>query len=179
MKQYKVLTLWEPWATLVVHGIKKIETRPKPTTWTVEKGSYLIHAAKKWAGEQNEICTYFSSLLKSEYITDQIAEVISIFEHDKFALGHIIGAVDVVECIKIISIGDKPFLDFEFDKSHSNVGVILKEIKEPELSFGDYKKGRYAWILKNPRILKTPIPYKGGQGYYQNYKGDVNQLKFK
>ena len=55
-KQYKVLTLWQPWATLLVHGIKKIETRPKATTWTKEKGIYLIHAAQRWDRQQYEIC---------------------------------------------------------------------------------------------------------------------------
>ena len=172
--------MWEPRATLSAHGIKKIETRPKPTTWTIEKGSYLIHAAKKWTRGQDDLCSYFSGLLKSEYINDQLAEMISILEYGKFNLGHIIGAVDVKKCVPIIEIGGKPFLDDDQPYSNSKMFMVSpRTIYEPELSFGDYRAGRYAWILENPRIIEKPIPYKGQQGYYVPFDGDINELKFK
>ena len=161
--KYKVLTLWEPWATLLVHGIKKIETRPKPTTWTIEKGSYLIHSAKKWTREQREL------------IHDDIFRI-SLSQCDKkiwlhgFNFGHIIGAVDVVECIQITYITEKL----------ENFIISLDTIvSRKEYGMGNYNIGRYMWMTENHRILETPIPYKGGQGYYQDFKGDVNQLKFK
>jgi len=43
----KVLSLLQPWATLVVMGIKKIETRSWSTT---HRGALLIHASKGKAG---------------------------------------------------------------------------------------------------------------------------------
>ena len=44
----KVLSLLQPWATLVVMGIKQIETR----SWsTAHRGTLLIHASKGRAGE--------------------------------------------------------------------------------------------------------------------------------
>ena len=46
----KALTLWQPWATLVVHGVKRYETR----SWsTSHRGLLAIHAAKRMvsAGE--------------------------------------------------------------------------------------------------------------------------------
>ena len=97
-----------------------------------------------------------------------------------FNFGHIIGAVDVKKCVPIIEIGGKPFLDDDQPYSNSKMFMVSpRTIYEPELSFGDYRAGRYAWILKNPRILKTPIPYKGQQGYYTPFKGEISQLKFK
>ena len=167
-KEYKVLSMWEPWATLVVHGVKKIETRPKPTTWTIEKGSYLIHASKKWTKEQIELCQtepFFTELRNIGYMP------LFFISMPVLPLGHIIGAVDVVECLPIWKgryTGDYYLTD----------GGVPMTIEEPELSFGDYREDRYAWILDNPRVLKTHIPYKGGQGYYQNFKGDINQLEF-
>jgi hypothetical protein len=180
MKEYKVLSMWEPWASLLVHGIKKIETRPKPTTWTIEKGSYLIHAAKRFTREQDRLCTY------NEHFRDALNEVtncikigVPYWEHH-FNFGYIIGAVDVVKCVPIIEIGGKPFLDDDQPYSNSKMFMVsLKSINEPELSFGDYREGRYAWILRNAKVLETPIPYKGQQGYYAPFKGDINQLKFK
>ena len=39
----KALTLWQPWATLIAIGAKKIETRPWSTRY---RGPLAIHAAK-------------------------------------------------------------------------------------------------------------------------------------
>ena len=176
-KEYRVLTLWEPWATLVVHGIKKIETRPKPTSWTVEKdifdgvtkGTYLIHAAQKWTKVQRDLCncepfiSSLNSIVKDETTLEQLLNI-----------GHIIGSVEVKECLKI-----------ESDLKRVATAHIRYEnqpfacVSGDEYHFGDYTPGRSAWILQNPQVLKTPIPYKGGQGYYQRFKGDVNQLKFR
>jgi hypothetical protein len=38
---------------------------------------------------------------------------------------------------------------------------------EPELSFGDYTPGRYAWILTNVKALPEPIPAKGALGLWE------------
>jgi hypothetical protein len=38
---------------------------------------------------------------------------------------------------------------------------------EPELSFGDYTPGRYAWILENVQALPGPIPCKGALGLWE------------
>ena len=48
---YKALTLWQPWATLIATGIKKYETR----SWaTNHRGTLLIHAAKRPMTESEE-----------------------------------------------------------------------------------------------------------------------------
>lgn len=42
----RAMSLHEPWASLIAHGLKRIETRgPRPTT--LYRGPLLIHAAKK------------------------------------------------------------------------------------------------------------------------------------
>jgi hypothetical protein len=176
MKNYKVLSLWEPWASLVVAGIKKIETRPSPTNWTIEKGTYLIHAAKKWTKDQQMLCMNepFHCALAGLQESSIIGQ--------EFALGYIIGSVDVIECCLITTLAND--INIWPNKNESfNVFNLQKydgiRVTEPELSFGNYREGRYAWILSNPRILVNPILYKGGQGYYQNFKGDVNRLIFK
>lgn len=178
MKEYKVLSLWEPWATLLAYGIKKIETRPGPTSWTIEKGTYLIHAARKWTKELDSICDsepfktelHNLNIYRSTY--RGIGGSINFGWKESFKLGHIIGAIDVVECCPIFEN-----LQNKIVIRHND--ARFEEIKQPELSFGDYTLGRYAWITKNARVLETPIPYKGQQGYYGKFNGDTNQLKFK
>jgi len=165
MREYKVLTLWQPWATLLVYGIKKIETRPKPTSWTAEKGTYLIHAAQKWTKEQEDIC--LTEPFKSELDKLGYAPL-----YNRLPLGCIIGAVNVLGCHKITYCNSDDFVN-EYAKIETG-----KIINEPELSFGDYRAGRYAWLCENHRVLKTPIPYKGGQGYYQKFNGDDSLIEY-
>jgi activating signal cointegrator 1 len=156
--KYKVLTLWQPWASLLVIGAKKIETRPSKTNWTIGKGTYLIHAAKKWTPELDALSKQspFKEVLKGLSLS----------------LGCIIGSIEVISCYQIQVRDDKiSYWDGKPDL------YFINDYRE--IAFGDYREGRYAWICQNPKIFQTPIPYKNGQGYYQNYNGDINLLKYR
>lgn len=59
--------------------------------------------------------------------------------------GGIIGKVELIGCLKI---------------TEHNTPT------EPELSFGDYTPGRYAWICANAKPFKKIIPYRGYQGLF-------------
>lgn len=45
----KALSLWQPWTTLIAKGVKLYETRSWSTSY---RGPLLIHAAKRWGGDQ-------------------------------------------------------------------------------------------------------------------------------
>lgn len=47
----RAISLWQPWATLLVRGVKKIETRGWDTKY---RGDLIIHAAKKTGHEELE-----------------------------------------------------------------------------------------------------------------------------
>lgn len=49
----KTLTIWEPWATLIVAGIKRFETRGYKVN---HRGPLGIHAASRWHDDQQTIC---------------------------------------------------------------------------------------------------------------------------
>lgn len=179
--EYKVLTLWQPWASLLVHGVKKIETRPKPTNWTSKKGAYSIHSASKWSKEQANICLQepFKSILSDLGLLFWLDKVPALGYTFLFPLGQIIGSIEVTECCMINSKSYwKQVKLSEKESVFAEAKFSQIKVNEPELSFGNYESGRYAWLTQNPRILKTPIPYKGGQGYYVPFNGDTNQLIF-
>lgn len=50
----KALTLWQPWATFVAHGIKTIETRSWDTSY---RGFLAIHAAQSIPGDVVRLCS--------------------------------------------------------------------------------------------------------------------------
>ena len=57
-------------------------------------------------------------------------------------LGAIVATCDLVDCIKMTP-------------------ELIESIKSPELDFGVYAVGRYAWILENIKPLEKPIPASG------------------
>lgn len=63
----KCLSLWQPWATLMANGAKRIETRNWSTNY---RGPLAIHAALHWKRVQREYARepVFAEALKGEQI---------------------------------------------------------------------------------------------------------------
>ena len=84
----KVLSLLEPWATLVKEGVKTIETR----TWkTNYRGELYIHASKK-------------KIKKSDKHINKLLELIP---NIPMSYGHIICKCKLVDCVYM----DQKFID--------------------------------------------------------------------
>ena len=83
----KALTIKQPWASLIAHGIKNIENR----TWKTNfRGRIYIHASGKFAfkhlkGLNPQMMAYLNSR--------------DIFEEWEYHTGAIIGEVDIVDCV--------------------------------------------------------------------------------
>jgi ASCH domain-containing protein len=96
----KCLSLRQPYAALIVAGIKTIETR----TWkTNYRGKILIHAALK----PIELPNRFKSMLK-----EIEPEVLS-------ATGKIIGSVDVIDCRPLLAKDKKTALVDEIENKYA------------------------------------------------------------
>lgn len=128
----KVLTIKEPFATLIKNKIKYIETRSWKTKYRGEL--YIQASASKLAKE----------------IKDR-KELMNLFNDKDLSYGNIICKCNLVDCIYMT---DK-FIEEEKNKNYNN------------FISGNYKVGRYAWVLDNITIIK-PIPVKGKLGIW-NY----------
>jgi hypothetical protein len=51
----KAISLWQPWASAIALGMKRIETRGWSTNY---RGRLAIHAAKTWRTEQREFLAH-------------------------------------------------------------------------------------------------------------------------
>jgi hypothetical protein len=156
----KVLSLTQPWATLVAIGAKRIETRSFQRSY---RGPLAIHAAqglKSVGGVDGllDLCRRepFRSALGSLLTDDTRPGWITTA---KIPRGVIIAVCDVVECGRI-----------------TDDGVLFANGRyypeTPEHEFGDYTPGRYAWLLSNTRALPEPIPAKGALGLWE-YDGEL------
>lgn len=139
----KCISLYQPRATLVVLGKKRLD----PRSWfTLYRGPLLIHAAKRFEKPERALWgkePFFSALVSS-----------GIFKASDLPLGAIIGKVNLVSCLLI------PVPPFRYE-----IGRVTIPPDEPELSFGDYTPGRYAWVFDDA-LWFNPIPYKGKQGLF-------------
>lgn len=133
----KVLSLTEPYATLIRLGKKKIETRSFKTNY---RGELYIHAS--------------STKIPKEWKNNK--ELMNLVKDSVLNFGYIILKCKLVDCV---------YMDEEF----------LDKIKKDKLEYlvGDYKLGRYAWILDDIQVLDRPIFAKGKLGIW-NYQEDIN-----
>lgn len=139
----RVISLWQPWASLVVIGAKTFETRSWDTPY---RGPLAIHAAKRWTPAQR-------ALIAQEPFKSALMEA-GIYE---LPLGKILGKVELVNTALCTSLKGRLVFPMGGD------GIV---VKRPELDFGDFSPGRYAWKLENPERLVAPIPAMGQQGFW-------------
>lgn len=138
----KVLSLLQPWATLVVLGHKKIETR----SWKTEyQGTLLIHASKGLGKEQKALC-------KAPFFADALKEV------DELPLGSIIGKINLLGVFSF----DMPLIREAIEDNRSvHIGGRNVAFTPKEISFGSYSPGRWGWQMESPVQFKKPIPCRG------------------
>lgn len=139
----RTISLWQPWASLVVIGAKTWETRSWNTSY---RGPLAIHAAKRWTPAQRALIA--QEPFKSALMAAGIYEL---------PLGKVLGRVELVNTALCTSLKGHVIFPIGGDS------VI---IQEPELDFGDFSPGRYAWQLENPERLDIPIPARGHQSFW-------------
>lgn len=132
------LSLWEPWATLMALGAKKIETRSWPTS---HRGALLICASvRKNKKEMDKLLGY-----DPEYGPNRETPFWSALKATSMSYGHAVALVDLHDCMPTDRFRPSPVSD--------------------EWEFGNYGPDRFAWITTGLRRLK-PFPVKGKQGIF-------------
>jgi hypothetical protein len=145
----QALTLTEPWATLVAVGAKQIETRHWRTPY---RGLLAIHAAKGFPDWAQQYCLLepFRSVLteqtKIRIIWDK-ARGRAPEDRTDFPLGKVIA---ICRLRNIIPTEE-----------------AAQHISAQELAFGDYSRGRWAWVLSDIQRLIHAVPARGALGLWE------------
>lgn len=150
----KVISLQQPYASaifakriLIEENLKNIETRSWNTSY---RGEILIH----------------SSLSKVKLNRELFDKYSKYFEPDNFdslPFGKIIGSVNIIDSLSTdctINAGGGGIYIERNGRSYQ------WEFSRIERDFGDYSKGRYIWLLSDPKKLVDPIPAKGQLGLW-------------
>lgn len=133
-----VLTLWEPWGSLIAAGLKRHETRHWPTN---RRGPVAIHAAKKVVldvdPELDALCTWaFGGGWRRTR-----------------PLGCVLAIADLTDCVSAYMLTLDACLS-DPPKDH---------LRPCDELAGDYSDGRFGFQLDNVRPLICPLPLKSRQ----------------
>lgn len=124
----KALSIKQPWAYLIAHGIKDIENRNWRTHF---RGIIYIHASCKSAGNLPDILT----IDQTNFITCNIQPMPPCVKNMDYSA--IIGEVDIVDCVQ-----DHPSIWAE--KHEDFMGEFIH-------------KPIWNWVLANPVLYDKPI----------------------
>lgn len=130
-----VLTLWEPWASLIVAGVKRHETRHWPTK---RRGPVAIHAAQRCERDVEpdlaELCAF---ALGADW------------RHTR-PTGCVLALADLTGCVRA-------------DWLAEGLPPLVDPAEPCDLVAGDFGLGRFGFRLDAVRPLAGPLPLKSRQ----------------
>lgn len=143
----KVISLWEPWATLMAIKAKRIETRDWSTHLRCE---VAIHSTLGGLTQRDlyETCASepFLTVLKTAGVLRSGMGPKDV--RNAFPRGKIIAVGNLCDSVPTTAV---PLLYPALSTSH-------------ERTFGDYSAGRFGLIFPDVKLLREPIPFKSRQG---------------
>jgi hypothetical protein len=139
----KCISIWNPFALLIVKGFKVFETRTWPAPASIIGQRIGIASTKNiLPGQKAHVA---DETFKRYY------ETLCLPALEDLPMGYLLGSV-VVDSVELMT---EEFLD---------------EVSDEEQAYGWWNVGGYAWRLTDPEELPYPIPIRGGQGIY-DWKG--------
>lgn len=134
----KAISIKQPWASLIAHGIKDIENRTWPCPKKYIGQRVLIHASGSHGKK-------FKVNLTDEQIKVAFATIAEGCMLGNLPFGSIIGSVQIVDCVI----------------NHPSIWAEKTEVKADENGLPCYGNKTYNWVLANPIFFAEPIPAKG------------------
>lgn len=129
----KVLSICQPWASLIISGAKTIETR----AWKTEyRGELYIHASTKHSPITRALCS-----------AEPFKAALNSLGWNDLPKGVIFGVCELVDCRRVEEVSRT----------------------EKEEAFGDYRPGRWAWIIARPKQIE-PIECTGRLGIFEVFE---------
>jgi activating signal cointegrator 1 len=159
----KVLTLHQPWASLVAWGAKRIETRSWPTTY---RGPLAIHAAqefpryaRKWL---EALCEEGNEELLKPFRRGRVGDLWADEIIEALPFGALLCTCRLTDCLPTEKMHRANIAPSRFSDPWGGY-----YISEQEYRFGDYRPERFAFLLADIEELPQPIPARGYQRLWE------------
>ena len=150
----KAITLWQPWASAMALGAKRIETRHWPTN---VRGPVAIHAAKRCVRRELDEYSYtplWLAALEISLVGDDLTTLLPF--------GAIVAVGNLVDCRPTESFSSS---EIETIRRRPDTHPLPRE-RWCERDMGNYGPGRFGWVFEEMRPLAEPVPFKGAQGFF-------------
>lgn len=151
----KILTLWQPWASLIAFNLKRYETRSWGTTY---RGKLAIHAAKRPI-DRDEILPILYATGGGGCSRDELDRLEQVLGQD-LPLGKIVAIANLADCRQMVPNFNPP----RSSAVYRETKISIFDQSALESAVGLWESGRFAWKLDGPIALPEPIPLKGAQG---------------
>lgn len=138
----RAISIWQPWATLLASGAKRIETRSWYPRGLRSDQLVAIHAGKRWTTQVRDLCQ--ADPMFRRYL--QLAERRGLWSFEHPPLG----------CIVAIARFERAMPTEE----------LASQITQRERRFGNYGPGRFGWIFSDVQPIR-PVPLRGQQGLFE------------
>lgn len=159
------LTVYQPWAWLIAHGYKAIETRSwAPSERHLPRGTRIaIHAgaASNERRKRAELWPQFQCRIWYRYGGAVSTSTLNLGPDD-FPFGAVVATAT-------------------FDGAWETTGPTghragwVEELSDVERSFGNFDLGRFGWRLRDVRLLPIPVSCRGRQRLWR-LPADVERL---
>lgn len=146
----RALSVMQPWASLIAHGHKKIESR---SWYTAFRGELAIHAAKGFPDEARDLCytdPFHDCLQRSGYVDNHTTVKVGMLE---------LGAI--VAVVRLVSVERTELLTNQLSLPPDS-----SRLTEQERAFGNYQPGRWAWHLELLYRVEPAVPCRGSLGLW-------------
>ena len=156
----RALTVREPFASLIVMGLKPIENRTLKWPATLPLPCTIaIHASTDGSVIADDIGSVLDvPYVDAAFVSDDYETHVSGREY--FYGGTIIGLVDVVACVCVSEMSDDELEStinaYPWDSEHISTDALRS----------DWANGPYCLILDNPRRFKTGVVCRGQLNYW-------------
>ena len=207
LRDWRCLSLWQPWATAVAELLKGIETRSWATKY---RGWLAIHAAQTVV--YGSVGPYYvepffeqvnhveDCYCEPDGITPECARRAGVrrpvlTEDERLVadlpLGAVVAVARLVDVVPMVA-DSEPIRTLEVapqlrivpmggGRDHRlwlfDGGLTPSVNVDAELPWGDFRPGRYAWLLADVVKLPEPIPARGKQGLWKPDDNLVAQLE--
>lgn len=137
----KGLTIWQPHASMLACGMRRIETRSWSTGY---RGPLLIHASKKWdSGIVFECAEVGRAMVEIEFTPPSEAAGVAGSWDFASTLGKGLAVVELVDCRPIPDPDNEP------------------DATVWDCMFGGWGASRWGWVFTNLQPLSEPVEVRG------------------
>lgn len=178
----KVLTLHEPWCSLVALEIKVIETRSWKAPEALIGQRIALHAAAKKPTEDQRVGDWTVHEMADGSWAMTVDDKAQPYRYARLPLGCIVATARLDACAPMIDLmtgepddllGQSPAIyvgpdtltlshHFEIPARHIDIG--------DQRPYGDFQPGCWGWILSDVEKVEPPIPFRGGQGLTKSWE---------